>query len=93
MAIDKANRKEWLITRHLEYSLMEEIPQLVSGDEKDRFAQVLILILNETMKIERPEALGAEPYERAEAGGITEMLVKIWAITSATSLSIGVVAL
>ena len=32
---------------------MEEILQLVSGDEKDRFAQALTLILNEAMKIER----------------------------------------
>jgi transposase-like protein len=64
--VTKQTKKEQLMTRQEEYSLMEEILQLVSGEETDKFAQALSLILNEAMKIERSEALGAEPYERNE---------------------------
>ncbi len=61
MVSDKTNQKEWLMTRQEEYTLMEEILQLVSGEEKERFAQALTLMLNEVMKLERSEALGVLP--------------------------------
>ena len=43
------------------YNLLEEILQLIGGEENDRFARGLGMVLNEAMKIERTEALGAEP--------------------------------
>lgn len=39
MVSDKTNQKEWLMTRQEEYTVMEEILQLVSGAEKDSFAR------------------------------------------------------
>ena len=66
MVSDETNQKEWLMTREEEYTVLDEILQLVSGEEKDRFAQALTLILNEVMKLERSEAVGAAPYERSD---------------------------
>ena len=42
------------------YNLLEEILQLISGEENDRFAQALRFVLNEAMKIDKTEALEAD---------------------------------
>lgn len=47
-----------------EDSLMSELLKLVSSSGTDSMREVFGKLLNEAMKVERGEALGAEPYER-----------------------------
>ena len=45
-------------------SLMSELLKLVSSSGTDSMREVFGKLLNEAMKVERTEVLGAEPYER-----------------------------
>jgi putative transposase len=45
-------------------TLMPELLKLVTSNGTDSMREVFQKLLNEAMKIERAEALGADPYER-----------------------------
>lgn len=49
-----------------EYTMLEEIVQLLSQDGERKFARVIEKVVNEAMKLERAQALKAQPYERTE---------------------------
>lgn len=49
-----------------ENTLMPELLELVSTSGTDSMQEVFRKLLNEAMKVERAEALGARPYERTE---------------------------
>lgn len=48
-------------------SVLRSVVQALSDEGFDGMAQVMQLLLNECMKIERQQALGVGPYERGEA--------------------------
>ena len=52
------------MTRELQSTVVDEVVQLLAERGFDGLAEVLEVVLNEAMKIERTHALGAEPYER-----------------------------
>ena len=45
-------------------TLMPELLKLVTSNGTDSMREVFQKLLNEAMRVERAEALGAEPYER-----------------------------
>jgi len=49
-----------------EYTMLEEIVQLLSRDGEHKFARVIEKVVNEAMKLERAQALKAQPYERTD---------------------------
>jgi len=49
-----------------DYTLMDEIIQVLSANEENKFSRVIEKVVNEAMKLERAQALQAEPYERTE---------------------------
>lgn len=49
-----------------DYTLMDEIIQVLSANEENKFSRVIEKVVNEAMKLERSQALQAEPYERTE---------------------------
>ena len=49
-----------------EYTMLEEIVQLLSRGGEHKFARVIEKVLNEAMKLERAQVLKAQPYERTE---------------------------
>jgi putative transposase len=55
------------MTHQSQTNALDQIGELLAEHGFDGMAQVLALLLNEVMKIERAHALGAGPYERAEA--------------------------
>lgn len=52
------------MTRELQSTVVDEVVQLLAEHGFDGLAEVLEVVLNEAMKIERTHALGAQPYER-----------------------------
>ncbi len=54
------------MTHQPQTNALDQIGELLADHGFDGMAQVLALLLNEVMKIERVKALGAGPYERAE---------------------------
>lgn len=55
------------MTRQTDGNTIETVMELLIENGFDGFADVLRILLNEAMKIERDHALGAGPYERSEA--------------------------
>jgi putative transposase len=55
------------MTRELQSTVVDEVVQLLAERGFDGLAEVLEVVLNEAMKIERTHALGAAPYERTPA--------------------------
>jgi len=47
-----------------DYTLLEQVIQILSNDEERKFAQIIEKVVNEAMKLERAQAIKAEPYER-----------------------------
>lgn len=54
------------MTHHTQSNALDQIGELLAEQGFDGMTQVLTLLLNEVMKLERTQALGAGPYERAE---------------------------
>ena len=54
------------MARQEEYSLLEQVVQMLGQSDEKKFARLIELVLNEAMKLERVEALQAQPYERTE---------------------------
>lgn len=52
------------MTHQPQSTVVDEVVQLLAGRGFDGLAEVLEVVLNEAMKIERSHALGARPYER-----------------------------
>jgi len=55
------------MTRRTNGNTIETVMELLIENGFDGFADVMRILLNEAMKIERDHALGAGPYERSEA--------------------------
>jgi putative transposase len=55
------------MTRQTHGNTIETVMELLIENGFDGFADVMRILLNEAMKIERDHALGAGPYERSEA--------------------------
>lgn len=49
-----------------EYTLLEEIIQMLAANGDNKFSRVIEKVVNEAMKLERAKVLNAEPYERTE---------------------------
>ncbi len=54
------------MTHQNESNHFNEIVQVLADEGFDGMAQAMQLLLNEAMKIERSQALGAEPYQRSD---------------------------
>ena len=54
------------MTHQLNYSALDEVVEHLIEKGFDSFADVLTILLNESMKVERSHALKAGPYERNE---------------------------
>ena len=54
------------MTRETNYNLLEELLQILQKDDSAKLLNALQLILNESMKLERTQALKAKPFERSE---------------------------
>ncbi len=54
------------MTHHTQNNALDQIGELLAEQGFDGMTQVLTLLLNEVMKLERAQALGAGPYERSE---------------------------
>jgi len=48
------------------YNLVRELMEQLNSEGSESFAQVLRILLNEAMRLEREQALGASAYERTE---------------------------
>ena len=55
------------MTRHRDGNTIESVMELLIENGFDGFADCMRILLNEAMKIERDNTLGAGPYERSEA--------------------------
>jgi len=55
------------MTRQTDSNTIETVMELLIENGFDGFADCMRILLNEAMKIERDQALGAGPYERSEA--------------------------
>lgn len=55
------------MTRHKDGNTIEAVMELLNENGFDGFAEVLRILLNEAMKVERDHALGAGLYERSES--------------------------
>lgn len=54
------------MTHHTQDNALDQIGELLANHGFDGMTQVLTLLLNEVMKLQRAQALGAGPYERSE---------------------------
>ena len=54
------------MTHHTQNNALDQIGELLAEHGFDGMTQVLTVLLNEVMKLERAQALGAGPYERSE---------------------------
>lgn len=54
------------MTHHTQSNALDQIGELLAEQGFDGMTQVLTVLLNEVMKLERAQALGAGPYERSE---------------------------
>jgi putative transposase len=55
------------MTRELQSTAIDEVVQVLAEHGFDGLAEILEVVLNEAMKIERTHALNAEPYQRTPA--------------------------
>ena len=55
------------MTHQEQSTAFDEVIQLLTEEGFDGMAQAITVLLNEAMKLERSEALGAAPYERANS--------------------------
>lgn len=58
----------------IESTLLPEIFELISHQGLNGTIQVMARLFNEAMKIERAQALGAQPYERTRDRGMLTAL-------------------
>jgi transposase-like protein len=49
-----------------DYTLLEQVIQMLAANKDNKFSRVIEIIVNEAMKLERAQALQAEPYERTD---------------------------
>ncbi len=49
-----------------EYTLLEDVIQMLAANGDNKFSRVIEKVVNEAMKLERAKVLNAEPYERTE---------------------------
>lgn len=54
------------MTHHTQNNALDQIGELLAEHGFDGMTQALTVLLNEVMKLERAQALGAAPYERSE---------------------------
>lgn len=54
------------MTHHTQVNALDQIGELLAEHGFDGMTQALTVLLNEVMKLERAQALGAAPYERSE---------------------------
>ena len=54
------------MTHHMQNNALDQIGELLAEHGFDGMTQALTVLLNEVMKLERAQALGAGPYERSE---------------------------
>lgn len=54
------------MAHEIQSTLLEELVQLLSQHGFDGMAEAIEILMNEAMKLERAEALGAAPYQRTE---------------------------
>jgi len=47
-----------------DYTLFEQVIQMLAANKDNKFSRVIETVVNEAMKLERTQALQAEPYER-----------------------------
>lgn len=66
MVSDETNHKESPMAYESEYTLLEQVIQMLSTKEDSKFSKVIEKVVNEAMKLERAKTLQAEPYERTE---------------------------
>jgi putative transposase len=79
------------MTHEENFNLLEELLQILKANDSGKLLKVLTLVLNESMKLERTQALQAKPFERSKerkgwangfkdktvATGLGKMTVKI----------------
>jgi|GEM_PF-4545341 len=66
------------MTHNPQSTLIEEVMEALSEHDSEGIARALSIILNASMQMERPQALGAAPYERSERAlklAIAEMYI------------------
>ena len=66
MVSDQTNQKESPMAYESEYTLLEQVIQMLATKEDSKFSKVIEKVVNEAMKLERAKTLQAEPYERTE---------------------------
>lgn len=66
MVSDKTNHKENPMAYETEYTLLEDVIQMLAANGDNKFSRVIEKVVNEAMKLERAKVLNAEPYERTE---------------------------
>lgn len=49
-----------------DYTLLEQVIQMLAANKDNKFSRVIETVVNEAMKLERTQALQAEPYERTD---------------------------
>jgi hypothetical protein len=62
------------MTRQMESTELDAVVQLLADEGFDGMAQAIGTLMNEALKLQRSEALGAQPYERT-AEQLKAMLV------------------
>jgi len=66
MVSDQTNHKENPMAYETDYTLLEQVIQMLATNEDNKFSRVIEKVVNEAMKLERAQTLKAEPYERTE---------------------------
>ncbi len=66
MVSDKTNHKENPMAYETEYTLLEDVIQMLAANGDNKFSRVIEKVVNEAMKLERAKVLNVEPYERTE---------------------------
>ena len=52
-----------------DYTLLEQVIQMLAANKDNKFSRVIEIIVNEAMKLERAQALQAEPYAPLRSKG------------------------
>jgi len=60
-----------------EYTLLEDVIQMLAANGDNKFSRVIEKVVNEAMKLERAKVLNAEPYERTGDAPDTPMASRI----------------
>lgn len=66
MVSEKTNHKENPMAYETEYTLLEDVIQMLAANGDSKFSRVIEKVVNEAMKLERAKVLNAEPYERTD---------------------------